>query len=217
MDDLDTFDGWLKHHGYKVEATSEDQIIRWRDDFEHDKARREAARSAVFFNQPCPAGEYRYVVAIEDGADLRLALVIARRPKNGLYECVILMQREGDWDPHATYHVDGTYHQKSFGQKLMVQKRQPLDQFKGTEHLGSFQGFGTAAPICDPANFTAVLKVPAGILESMRGSVLIDLVGPGESPGAQHRNLPGLRITHEETYRECSPWVVVAIAAQTRL
>jgi hypothetical protein len=30
-------------------------------------------------------------------------------------------------------------------------------------HLGSFQGFGTgAARICDPANLTSVLKVPAG-------------------------------------------------------
>ena len=175
MDDLDTFDGWRKHHRYDVEGATKDQVNSWRDEFEHAKARRVAARSAVFFNQPVPQGEYRYAVAIEDGVDLRLALAVSRRPKKRGYECVILKQREGDWNPHATYHQDGTYHQKSFGHKWIVEKRQPLDRFKGTEHLYSFLGFGTgAAPICDPANFTAVLTVPQGILESTSGIVLID-------------------------------------------
>jgi hypothetical protein len=154
----------------------------------------------VFFQKPCRANEYRYAVAIEDGPDLRLALAVARRPKNGLYECVILIQREGEWDPHATYHVDGTYHQKSFGQKAMVQRRQSLDQFKGAEHLGSFMGFGTgAAPICNPANFTSVLKVPPGILESMHGSVLIDLVEPGNLPNPVLVHLRTIAIRQPQT------------------
>src|SRR5260370_27227483 len=98
----------------------------------------------------------------------------------------------------------------------MAQKRQPLDQFKGTEHLGSFQGFGTgAAPICNPANFTSVLKVPSGILESTHGSVLIDLVEPGLLSNPLHPQNPGLRLTHEETYRECSPSLVIAVAPQS--
>ena len=215
MDDLNTFDGWRKHHGYDVEGATKDQVSTWRDEFELAKARREAARSAVFFSRPCPAGEYRYAVTIEDGADLRLALAVSRRPKKGLYECFVLMQRAGDWDPHASYHLDGTYQQKSFDQKLMVQKRQALDQFKGSEHLGSFMSFGTAAPICNPANFTSVLKIPPGILESMRGCVLIDLVEPCVLPDPLHRQNIGQRITHEETYRDCSPWVVVAVAEQT--
>ena len=213
-DDLDTFDGWLKHQGLVVEGAPEDLVIRWRAAFESGKARRQAARSAVFFNQPCPAGEYRYAVAIEDGADLRLALVV-RRSRRGEY--FILMPRDGDWNPHASYHADGRYHNKSYDQVLATGqgKRQPLDQFKGTEHLGSFMGFGTgAAPICNPANFTSVLELPPGILQSMRGCVLIDLAEPGVAPNPIHRQNPGLRITHEETYRDGSPWVVIAVAAQ---
>jgi hypothetical protein len=216
MDELDTFDGWRKHHGYDVERLTKEQIRIWRDQFENDKARRAAARSAVFFNQPVPYGEYRYAVAIEDGADLRLALAVSRRPKKRGYECVILMQRDGDWNPHATYHQDGTYHHKSFDQKWMAQKRQPLDKFRGTEHLGSFMGLGTgAAPICNPANFTAVLTVPQGILESTSGIVLIDLVEPDVLPNQLHRQSPGLRIAHDRAYSDCSPWVVIAVAAQT--
>jgi hypothetical protein len=169
-----------------------------------------AARSAVFFNQLCPASEHRYAVAIEDGADLRLALAV-RRSRKGEY--FILMPRDGDWDPHASYHLDGTYHNKSYDMVVTpAKKRQRLDQFKGTEHLGSFQGFGTgAAPICNPANFSAVLRVPKGILESTHGCVLVDLVEPGIRPNPLHRI--GLQITHEKTYDDCSPWAVTAIAA----
>lgn len=213
--DLDTFEDWLKHQGFVVEGTPEDLVTRWRADFESGKVRRMAARSAVFFNQPCPAGEYRYAVAIEDGADLRLALVV-RRSRKGEY--FVLMPRDGDWDPHASYHLDGRYHQKSYNQVLMPKTRQRLDQFKGTEHLGVFMGFGTgAAPICNPANFTSVLEVPPGILDSMNGCVLIDLVDADTPPNPIHRQSPGQRITHEETYRDSSPAVVIAAAAQGML
>ena len=86
----------------------------------------------MFFNQPCPAGEHRYAVAIEDGADLRLALVV-RRSRKGEY--FVLMPRDGDWNLHASYHIDGRYHHKSYDQaSLMPQLRQRFDQFKGTEH-----------------------------------------------------------------------------------
>ena len=104
-------------------------------------------------------------------------------------------------------------HVHADGLKFGLQKRQRLDRFRGTEHLGLFGGHGAGAANCDPASFTAVLRAPPGILEGLRGSVLIDLVEPGVAPAAHHRDLPGRRIVREETYRDCSPWVVVAIAA----
>lgn len=208
MYDLDTFEGWLKHQQLDLQGQPEEMVAIARVAFESAKASRADARSAVAFNQPCPAGEYRYAVAIEDGADLRLALVIRRSRKA---ECFILYPRDGEWDPHSSYHHDGKYHHKSYGLKMGIVQRQRLDQFVGTEHLGSFLGFGTAAPICDPANFTSVLKVPAGILESTHGCVLVDLVEPGVRPNPLHR--AGLQIIREETYVDCSPGVVIAIAA----
>jgi hypothetical protein len=62
--------------------------------------------------------------------------------------------------------------------------------------------------------FTSVLRVPVGILQPMRGCVLVDLIEPGAAPAAHHRSVPGLRIVKEETYRDCLPWVVIAIAEQ---
>jgi hypothetical protein len=221
--DLDTFEGWRKHHGYDGEA-SEELVAGWRTDFAADLARREAARAAVFFSKPPPPGEFRYAVAFEDGAELRFVLVVSRRFKKdkGVWECFILMQRdknpnplEPDWDPHASYHADGTYHQKSFNQKMMAQQRQPLDKFKGAEHLGSFHGVGLA--VCNTANFTDVLRVPKGVLTSMSGAVLIDLVEPGVSPAIHHRQIPGQTITDEKTYADCSPSVVIAIVKQEPL
>jgi hypothetical protein len=210
---LDTFDTYLRHQGMDPSSMPEEQVRIMRAAFESGKARRETARSAVFFNQPCPAGEYRYAVAIEDRSDLRLALVV-RRSRKGEY--FVLMPRDGDWNPHASYHLDGRFHHKSHDQVLMPEPklRQRLDQFKGTEHLGMLMGFGTTAPICNPANFTSVLELPPGILESMHGCVLVDLVEPGVAPNPLHRQNHGMRITHEETYRDGWPWVVIAVAAQ---
>jgi len=111
--DLDTFDRYLRNQGLDLSLMSEEQVRIMGAAFESGKARREVARSAVFFNQPCPAGEYRYAVAIEDRADLRLALVV-RRSRKGEY--FILMPRDGAWNPHASYHLDGTYHNKSYDQ-----------------------------------------------------------------------------------------------------
>jgi len=76
MDDLDTFEGWLKYQQLDLQGQPEETVASVRIAFESAMARRAAARSAVAFNQACPAGECRYAVAIEDGADLRLALII---------------------------------------------------------------------------------------------------------------------------------------------
>jgi len=40
--------------------------------------------------------------------------------------------------------------------------------------------------------------------------VRVDLVEPGNLPNPLHRQ--GLQITHEETYRDGSPWIVVTVA-----
>jgi hypothetical protein len=208
MDDLDTFEGWLKYQQMDLQSMPEDMQAKVRSLFEEGKSKREAARLAVAFSRPCPVGEYRYAVAIDDGGDLRLTLVVRRSPKP---EYFILFPRDGEWNPHASYHLDGTYHNKSSDLVLMreAKKRQRLDQFKGTEHLGLFLGHGTAAPICNPANFTSVLKVPPGILGPRQGGVLVDLVAPGSCPNPLHRD--GRQIVLEKTYDDGEPWIAIAI------
>jgi hypothetical protein len=213
MHHLDTFDDWLKYQQIDRQALPEDVEVILHGGYERARSAFKAHDVHSVVRRPRPAGEHRYAIAIEDGANLWLTFWVKRSPEG---ECFILYPRgRGTWNPHASYHSDGRYHQKSYDQKFGAQQRQPLDQFKGTEHLGMFGGHGTGTAICDPASFTAVLRVPTGILEAMHGCVLVDLVEPGMAPAAHHRNVPGLQIVHEETYRDCLPWVVVAIASQT--
>jgi hypothetical protein len=93
--------------------------------------------------------------------------------------------------------------------KFPDRQRQRIDGFKGIEHLGIFCGHGTAVPKCAPSHFDAVMIVPPSILE--RGGVLVDLVEPGVAPSALHRE--NYEIVREETFKDCSPWVVVSIAS----
>jgi hypothetical protein len=208
----DTFEAWLKQQQLDARPPEEVEVILRRE-YERRKAAAMAHDVRALFRKPCRAGEFRYAVAIEDGADLWLTLVAVRRAARG--DCYVLIPRDSSpWNPHASYHGDGTYHHKSHDMKLGApQKRQPLQHFKGTEHLGAFYGHGAGTAICDPAAFTSVLRVPVGVLQPMRGCVLVDLIEPGAAPAAHHR-VPGLQIVKEETYRDCLPWVVVAIAAQ---
>jgi hypothetical protein len=205
---LAAFDRWLKDGQLDPVSLSEEIKTSLREEYERAQIRAEALRATTL--NPGTTGGYYYAVAIEDGADLRVTLWVNRK-LNG--ECVILKPRNGKWDPHCTYHRDGKYHNKSYGMKSAVRQRQPLGQFKGTEHLGIFYGHGTDVPRCEPSRFTAVMRVPPGILD--RGGVIVDLVEPCVPPDPLHRQNIGQRITHEETYRDCSPWVVIAVAEQT--
>jgi hypothetical protein len=92
--------------------------------------------------------------------------------------------------------------------KSMEQQRQ-LDQFKGAEHLGVFMGHGGPLPKCDPADYTDVLRVPAGILSGFRGAVMVDIVEPGVAPNPVHRELH--EVVQEKIHKDCSPWLVVAV------
>jgi hypothetical protein len=203
-----TFEGWLMNQKIDPESLSEEIRAPLRDEFERAQVRAEALRATTL--NPGTTGGYHYAVAIEDGADLRVTLWIKRTLKG---ECVILQPRDGKWDPHCTYHRDGRYHNKSFGMKSAVRRRQPIDQFKGVEHLGIFYGHSTFVPKCDPSHYNPVMVVPPGILD--HGGVLVDVVEPGTSVSAIHRE--SHRVFCEETYKDCSPWVVVAIATPRRM
>ena len=208
----ETFEAFLAEQQIDAKALTPDTETIWREAYEAAKRAAKEHDAAALFRAPCRKGEYRYAVAIDDGTKLWLTLVIRRSPGG---DCYVLVPRDSTpWNPHASYHRDGTFHHKSHDMKLVSQKRQPLERFTGTEHLGSFYGHGVGTAICDPTSFTLVLTIPTGILEPKRGCVLVDLVAPGAAPAAHHREVQGLRIVKEETYRDCSPWVVVAVAAQ---
>jgi hypothetical protein len=51
--------------------------------------------------------------------------------------------------------------------------------------------------------------VPEGVVDSFRGSVMVDLVEPGIDPDPLHRQ--GKRVFREETFRDGTPNIVIAV------
>lgn len=208
-DGLNTFDGWLKYQAVDPASASPDELAMLRSDFDKVTAS-QLATPKIGLMKLLPrllAGEHLYAVAVQDGADLWLALWFKRTKKG---EFVILIPRvERSWNPHSTYHLDGTYHSKSHDDVVIKKTLQPLTSpFRGTEHLGSFAGYGPkgVGAICDPAAFTGIVKVPLGVLGPRHGSVVIDLVEPGHEP------LPWYEpIVLSMTFRDFVPWVVFRV------
>ena len=121
----------------------------------------------------------------------------------------MLQPRDREWNPHATYHLEGQYHNKSYGIALGVQQRQRLEHFKGTEHLGLFMGHGSPLPKCNPSDYTDVIRVPAGVLTGLKGGVMLDLIEPGVAPNPVYRELH--EVIQEKIYKDCTPWLVMAV------
>src|SRR5262249_9182792 len=98
---------------------------------------------------------------------------------------------------------------KSYGQKVLPQKRQPLSSFTGTQSLGVHAGFSPkhAGAICDPAAFTGVVKVPMGILGPRDGAIAVDLVAPGSAELPQ----PFEEVVIREVFSEGDPQVVITV------
>ena len=202
-DDLATFEGWLKFQHFDATTLTSDQLATCRRLFDEG---RKANKVGLMKLQPVP-GEYRYAIALRDSSGLWLTLWVRRSRKGEFF--VMLPRADREWDPHASYHLDGTFHNKSHGQAFLPQKRQPLTgMFKGTESLGAYGGHGpkSVGAVCDPAVFTGVVEVPPGVLGPRDGTVVIDLVEPGCEPLAW----PGNEVMRQ-TFRDTVPWVVIRI------
>jgi hypothetical protein len=132
---------------------------------------------------PLVEGERRYAVAIRDGSDLWITLWVRCSRKGEFF--VMTPRADRSWNPHASYHLDGTLHMKSFGgSKVMEQERQPLTRpFKGTAHLGSYAGHGgkSIGAVCEPTAFSGIVEATPGVLGPVNGSVVVDLVEPGSA------------------------------------
>jgi hypothetical protein len=149
--------------------------------------------------------EFRYAVAVRDGAGLWLAMTVRRDPKGDVY--VLYPRQEGN--PHASYHPDGTFHYKADDSTMMSKQCQPLtEKFKGSEHMGMFAGhFEDVGADCNPANFSDVLEVPSGILGPHDGFVAVDLV----EPGCEAKGELGQKVLLTRTYNHSFPSIVIRV------
>ncbi|HET9390981.1 MAG TPA: hypothetical protein VFO44_15140, partial [Steroidobacteraceae bacterium] len=114
-DFLNSFEQWLEHQKLPGPLTAEIETLLRRQ-YEAAVSRASAHDPDLWMRKPPQPGEYRYAVVIDDGADQWVTLCVKRSPKG---EYFVLIPRDGEWDPHASYHFNGQYHQKSYGMKSM--------------------------------------------------------------------------------------------------
>jgi hypothetical protein len=209
-DDLKTFEGWLRYQSIDLTALTPQELETWRRFFEEVRmAALASPKLGRMKFKPIP-NEYRYGVAIRKGDDLWLTLWVKRSAKGEFFSFV--PRADGRWNPHVSYHLDGTYHIKSYDKPAITRKLQPLTgKFSGTVQLDGSMGHGTSVgAICDPADFNGVVEVPTGILGPKNGMVLVYLIEPGHEPLSH----PG-QIVQEQVFKEFLPHVVIRIARQT--
>jgi hypothetical protein len=208
-DDLHTFEGWLRYQAVDAATTAPEELEKWRRDFEDARERTAACPKVGLMKlQPVP-GEHRYAVAIEEGANLWLTLWVRRSRKGEFF--VMLPRGDRDWNPHTSYHLDGTLHIKSYGDKL-ERKNQPLTgPFRGSVDLGSYSGHGPkgVGAICDPAAFSGVVKVAPGVLGPRHGVVKVDLVEPHHEP----MKCPEIQFVARHVFCDVTPWVMIRVGS----
>lgn len=213
-DDLNTFEGFLRLQAIDASTTPPDELAMWRKFFDDAMATRGATpRMGAMKFKPVP-GERRYAVAVREEGELWLTTWIRQAPKGDIY--VVIPRNERGWNPHTSYHRDGTFHSKSFGHKVVSgTKRQPLTStFRGVEHIGMFAGHGpkVVGALCDRAMFSEVMEVPRGILGPRDGFVAVDLVEPGLDPIDLFNP-----VIQTKVLRDSVPWIVIRIGQQARL
>jgi hypothetical protein len=209
-DDLDTFEGWLRYQCINLATLTPDERVAWREMFDEGKNSPQPKVGLMKIRQV--PGELLYAVAVREQSDLWLLLWVRRNRKGEFFVMVPRAPQPGakrGWDPHNSYHLDGTRHSKSFGRKMASTKLQPLTgTFRGTVPLGAFAGYGpkTVGAICDPTHFTGVVEVASGILGPRHGEVIVDLVEPSHEP------ITWLNVVQTEIFKDAVPWVVIRIA-----
>jgi hypothetical protein len=169
----------MRFQGIDIATLKPDELRMWESYFAEAVERSKTGPKVGLMKIQQVAGEEKYGVALRDSADLWLTLWVRCSCKGEIF----IMYPRGDRtaDAYASYHLDGTLHQKSCGLKGLVLKRQPITAaFKGSEHLGTYGGHGTSTgAVCDPKAFNGVVIVEPGILGPLHGLVGIDLIEPG--------------------------------------
>jgi hypothetical protein len=211
-DDLKTFEGWLRYQGFDPSGLTPDELAQWRAIF--DEISKSPTPKVGFMKLRSVPGEHRYAVAVREGPDLWLTLWV-RRSRKGEFFVIVPRAKEG-CDPHTSYHLNGTFHSKSFDHKFGTQRRQPLTgAFRGAEHLGAYAGHGPkgVGAICDRAAFSGPLEVLPGLLGPRNGSVAVDLA----EPNVELMPWPfvGGEVVQRATFKDSLPWLVLRVGTAT--
>ena len=111
-DDLLTFDGFLKYQAVDPALLTPDELVEWRSIHDEAMRRRESSPKVGLMKLRRAPGEQKYGVALRDGSELWLTMWVRCSPKG---EVFVMYPRADGGNPHASYHLDGTLHNKSYG------------------------------------------------------------------------------------------------------
>lgn len=207
-DAVETFEGFLQFQAVDPATLSEPELAEWRSIFDEATARRSTAPKVGRMQLRRLPGEHLYAVAAEERSELWLALWLRRSRKGEVF--VMVPRADRSWNPHTSYHVDGTLHMKSYDRAIFPTKRQPLNAtFRGTEHLGVLAGYAprSVGAVCDATAFDGVLVTPPDTLGPRHGWIAVDLVEPGCEPAPP----PWSKVVKREVYRDAVPWLVITV------
>src|SRR5438132_13229369 len=109
-----------------------------------------------------PHDEKMYAVAVRDGV-LFLFLRIRRNAKGEVF--AVFPRGEKRWNPHASYHADGTLHQKSYDRKYLARKRPEPTAIAFTETVNllttgiAVDELLSINDYCDTVTITEVIEI----------------------------------------------------------
>jgi hypothetical protein len=213
--DRNTFRGYLRYQNIDPTTAPPEMLKDFREAFEEwQKKKAVTPKPGQMKLRDLRPGEYRYAVGVREGADFFMTLFIRRDPKGDVY--VMIPRGRGSGNPHASYHRDGTFHQKNYDQPMMPEQRQPIKGFKDCEHLGMYGGHGPkdVGVTCDTAKFTGIVEVPDQIFDPpSEGFIAVDLVEPGCENQLMNLFNP-IHSTH--VFKEAEPWLVIRVGKSAR-
>jgi len=184
--DLTTFEGYIKYQ-YNIDAVNltAEQSAELHLLVDPVIERSKSIPKVGLMKLELKPGEEQYGVAIQNDSGVWLALLVKCSKRGEVF--IIIPRAEPEWDPHASYHLDGRFHQKSYDRKTAISNRQPLTGvFKGNENLGEYAGHGTGNAECDPAVFNGLITLEPGVLTGRTGVVGVSLFEQGTEPEPIH-------------------------------
>lgn len=204
-----TFEEWMKYQAVDVASLGKDELEEWRS--EYDTACEAQRRRNIWTPRiRANAKDLLYAVVVSDGSDLWLSLWVKRNAQSDYF--VLFPRDEPGWNPHASYHRDGRFYQKSYNGKMMFQQRQvPGPGFKGTEQMLTttidVESARAVKALCDCTQCNGVLEVPERILHPGDHTVSVDLTEVNGSPVIQ----PCSELVMQQRFSGAVPQIVITL------
>ena len=166
--------------------------------------------------------ERMFAVAVRDGDDLFLWIQLRRAASNGIYY-VLPTGREDDqkwkkWNPHGSWHKDGSLHHKSVDEKVpgpscnsdpTLNSRALSNIISRPIKADEPRAFGVH---CDRLKFSDVMEIPAIIISQKRDETYYLRPSTWANPVVQPMLMGGQeKILMQRVFNDAIPHITVTV------